>query len=243
MKTTSKITKTFLSLLAIATLSLTGCSGVETEANAYQPSTQAQKNNTPQTAPSPDQTQPQNQSDVKAANADNANAQGSDTSKKTIISKVSEEDKQVFLDAINAARADTQDCGDQGVFQPAPALTWNDKLGNAAYEHSNDMAKSDTFSHDGSGTATDITAQAEKLGRGSHFTERIDHHGYTQWRTVGENIAAGYRNAEDVVTAWIKSPHHCANLMNPKFSEVGMALVIEDDSKYYQYWTQEFGGE
>jgi len=233
-KTTKTLTRIFVSFLAAATLSLTGCSGVETDSTAHQ-SSQTQQSNTGQTNRTP--------TDVDAANATNASTQSSDTTNQNVISKISEEDKQIFLDAINAARAETQDCGDQGVFQPAPPLTWNDKLANAAYEHSYDMAKSDTFSHEGSGTASDATAQDEHLSRGSNFQERIEHNGYTQWRTIGENIAGGYATAEDVVEGWLNSPHHCANLMNPKFSEVGMALVEEPDSKFYQYWTQEFGGK
>jgi len=160
-----------------------------------------------------------------------------------IPSKVSEALQQEYLDLVNAARAETQDCGSEGVFDPAPALTWNTRLDNAAYEHSYDLAQSDTFSHTGSGTASDATAQEEHLGRGSDFRERIEHNGYTQWRSIGENIAAGQRDVDEVINAWLQSPHHCANMMNPKFKEVGMALVEKESSKYYQYWSQEFGGQ
>jgi len=159
------------------------------------------------------------------------------------VSKVSEAQQQEYLDLINAARAETQDCGSLGVFDPAPALRWNVRLGNAAYEHSNDMAQSDTFSHTGSGTASDVTAQQEGLGRGSKFSERIKHQGYTNYRTVGENIAAGYPTPEEAVEAWLESDHHCANLMNPAYKEVGMALVEKQGSEYGTYWSQEFGAQ
>jgi len=158
-------------------------------------------------------------------------------------SKVSEALQQEYLDLINAARAETQDCGTMGVFDPAPALSWNTRLDNAAYEHSNDMAQSNTFSHTGSGTATDTTAQDQALGRGSKFSERVRNNGYTQYRKAGENIAAGYATAQETVDAWLESDHHCANLMDPAFSEVGMALVEKDDSDYGFYWSQEFGGK
>ncbi len=161
----------------------------------------------------------------------------------SIPSMVSDEQREEFLEAINAARADTQDCGEEGVFDPAPALTWNNMLDNAAYEHSNDMAQSDTFSHDGSGTASDVTAVEENLDRGSKFYERIKHNGYINYRAVGENIAAGFENAQEVVEAWLESDHHCANLMNPKYKEVGMALVEKVGTKYRFYWSQEFGGK
>jgi len=160
-----------------------------------------------------------------------------------IVSKVSDALKEEYLDAINAARAETQDCGSEGVFDPAPILSWNDRLGNAAWEHSNDMAQSDTFSHTGSGTESDQTAQDLDLGRGSEFDERIEHQGYTAYRTIGENIAAGYSTADEVVAGWLESDHHCANLMNPAFTEVGMALIEKSGSEYGTYWSQELGGQ
>jgi len=231
MKTQTTLTKTLLTLLAAAALSLTGCNSTGDAAQQT-----SLKTATPTTA-----TPTNNNTKVDAANANAPQAQTQSGSDASTEVKVSSADKQRFLDAINAARADTQDCGEEGVFDPAPALTWSDKLANAAWEHSNDLALSNTFSHDGSGTASDATAQEENLGRGSTFRERIEHQGYTNWRTIGENIAAGQSDVQEVVDAWLASPHHCANLMNPKFKEVGMALVIKDSSDYYQYWTQDFG--
>ena len=159
------------------------------------------------------------------------------------LSKVSVAQRTEYLNAINAARAETQDCGDRGVFDPAPLLKWNTRLDNAAYEHSNDMAQSNLFSHMGSGTASDITAQEEKLGRGSRLRERIDHHRYADWHSIGENIAGGYEDAQSTINSWLKSPEHCANLMNPKFTEAGMALVEKSGTEYTQYWTVDFGGK
>jgi uncharacterized protein YkwD len=239
MTTQTKLTKILLTFLAAAALSLTGCNSVNSDTTETQAAPKVQNQNQSSnvsTQTGTDKTQ------VDAANAKNQSTQ-EDDNQQALVSKVSEADKQAFLDAINAARAETQDCGDQGVFDPAPALSWNDMLGNAAYEHSYDLAQSDTFSHTGSGTASDATAQEEHLGRGSDFRERIEHNGYTQWRSIGENIAAGQRDVDEVINAWLQSPHHCANMMNPKFKEVGMALVEKESSKYYQYWSQEFGGK
>jgi uncharacterized protein YkwD len=58
---------------------------------------------------------------------------------------------------------------------------------------------------------------------------------------MGENIAAGQRSPEDAVAGWIKSPDHCANLMNPVFTEMGAALAVNARSELGMYWTQEFG--
>ena len=231
---TQTLSKVTLSLLAATAFLFTGCNTDENgvDANSVVSPQSIQNNATTQTTAKPTQT-PQAPKTTPA------------TPEKTekVVSKISDALKAEYLDAINAARAETQDCGSQGVFDPAAALTWNDRLGNAAWEHSNDMAQSDTFSHNGSGTASDATAQDQGLGRGSRFNERIENQGYTNYRTIGENIAAGYSNAQEVVEGWLESDHHCANLMNPKFSEVGMALIEKSGTEYGSYWSQEFGGQ
>lgn len=54
-------------------------------------------------------------------------------------------------------------------------------------------------------------------------------------RTVGENIAAGQRSPQEVVQAWMKSPGHRANIMNPRFTKLGVGETNH-------YWTQDFAG-
>ena len=152
-------------------------------------------------------------------------------------------EKSQYLDAINNARAHNQDCGTKGLFSATTALAWNDYLYNASYEHSKDMAVNNIFDHDGSDTETDLTAKAKELGRGSHGYERIDYNGYTSASRSGENIAAGYSSTEDVIKGWIKSDGHCANLMNPNYEDVGMALYKKDGTDYKYYWTQNFGAK
>jgi len=149
----------------------------------------------------------------------------------------------VYLDVINTARAESQDCGSEGVKPAVSPVTWSDTLYKAAYRHSYDLAYSNTFSHTGSGTATDVTAEALHPGQGSTPKERIEYAGYTDWRAYGENLAAGtvMDVAQEAIDAWLSSPGHCANLMSPDFTEVGMAHIMNSDSKYIHYWTQDFG--
>ena len=151
--------------------------------------------------------------------------------------------KLAYLNVINTARGETQDCGIQGIKPAVAALTWSDELYIAALQHSNDLAKTNTFSHTGSGEDTDIAAQALHPGIGSSQEERIVHNGYTSWLAYGENIAAGtvMDQAQEAVDAWMGSPGHCANIMNPIFTEVGMAHIYDVDSYYTNYWTQDFG--
>jgi uncharacterized protein YkwD len=216
---TSKLTTLTMTLVAL--FAFAGCSGESMPSAPKTPPTKVDATHT-----TPDQ-------ESQAANASEA----------PVVSNVSNALKSKYLDAINAARAEVQDCGAEGVFDSAPALVWNDRLGNAAYEHSFDMALSDTFSHTGSGTDSDMTAQSNEAKHGSTFRERIEHNGYVDYHTIGENIAAGFETPKEVVNAWLKSSHHCANLMNPDFSEVGMAFIEKADTKYTQYWSQEFGGK
>ncbi|HHD82040.1 MAG TPA: CAP domain-containing protein [Campylobacterales bacterium] len=147
-----------------------------------------------------------------------------------------------ILEAINKARSVARDCKDgNGLVSAAPALTWNDELYAAAYEHSHDLAQSDTFSHYGSGTASDITGANNNTT--SYFNERIKANGYTNYRTIGENIAGGQATIQEAVEAWLASPAHCTNIMNPQFQEIGVAIVSNNESEYGIYWTQNFGAK
>ena len=158
---------------------------------------------------------------------------------------ISESEKQAYLEAINTARGNAQDCGTEGDFPATTDLTWNDALYKAAYEHDYDMAVSGIVNtdHTGSHTDSDYTAKVKKLDHGSTIQERIENNGYTDWKAIGENLTAGTKKdtAEKAVEAWLKSDRHCANLMNPNFKEVGMAHIEKAGSYYTHYWTQDFG--
>lgn len=153
---------------------------------------------------------------------------------------LSEANIKSYLDAINQARIQQQNCRSKGVFPATHKLTWNDKLYKAAYQHSNDLAQSNTFSHSGSGTASDLTGVS--LGKASSMVERIEDYGYL-WSRLGENIAAGTNTdtPEKVIQQWLDSDGHCANLMSSNFTEIGMAMVENTSATYTHYWTQNFG--
>lgn len=48
--------------------------------------------------------------------------------------------------------------------------------------------------------------------------------GYS-YRSAGENLSNGYGTAAAVVTAWMNSPEHRANVLNGNFSDVGIAVA------------------
>ena len=146
---------------------------------------------------------------------------------------------QALLDAINKERASQHTCGDRGTFGPVHPLVWNANLHASALEHAIDLAVSDTFSHDGSGTDSDITGN----GTPSKFYERIERNGYDNYYSVGENIAGGQRTLDEVMKAWMASPGHCENIMKSTYTEVGVAIVKNDNSTYQVYWVQNFGSK
>jgi uncharacterized protein YkwD len=57
-------------------------------------------------------------------------------------------------------------------------------------------------------------------------------------RTAGENLAYGYNTPEAVVTGWMNSPGHRANIMNANFNKIGVGVY--KDSKGTVYATQIF---
>ncbi|MDO0929303.1 CAP domain-containing protein [Streptomyces sp. TG1A-8] len=100
------------------------------------------------------------------------------------------------------------------------ALTLNATLTKVAQAHSQDMASHRNMSHTGSD--------------GSSPGDRITNGGYA-WSAYGENIAYGYATAEEVMTGWMNSPGHRANILNCSFKEIGVGLAQPDS-----YWTQDF---
>jgi uncharacterized protein YkwD len=132
-----------------------------------------------------------------------------------------------LLARLNAVRAAGADCHSEGVKAPAPPLTWNLLLTQAAEAHTQDMVAKNYFSHAGSD--------------GSTLANRVDLTGY-RWNALGENIAAGYSSIDAVVTGLMASDGHCTNIMEPAFAEVGTVCVPGTSANVYgNYWTMDFG--
>ncbi len=132
--------------------------------------------------------------------------------------------EQRVLDLTNQARAVARTCGSAS-FPAAPALTWNASLATAARDHASDMAAKNYFSH----TSQD----------GPTFDVRVASAGYSGYRALGENIAAGQPTPESVVAGWLNSPGHCSNIMSADFRELGVGMAT--GGSYGTYWVQDFG--
>jgi len=122
--------------------------------------------------------------------------------------------QQQVINLTNARRADNG-------LRP---LTVNSTLTAVAQAHAADQASVDTMSH----TGTD----------GSDPGTRIIRSGYpvAAW---GENVAAGYATPDTVMTAWMNSPGHRANILNNTFTQIGIAIAYAPDGT--PYWAMEFG--
>jgi uncharacterized protein YkwD len=74
---------------------------------------------------------------------------------------------------------------------------------------------------------------------GSSPPERVTRGGY-DWRIAGENLALGRMTAREAVDGWLASPGHCANIMDPRFTETGVALAPGRERDQPTYWVQSF---
>ena len=58
--------------------------------------------------------------------------------------------------------------------------------------------------------------------------------------SAGENIAAGYSTPAAVVTGWMNSPGHRANILNGNFNYLGVGYAYSASTTYKHYWVQMF---
>ncbi|HET9253034.1 MAG TPA: CAP domain-containing protein [Candidatus Eisenbacteria bacterium] len=105
-----------------------------------------------------------------------------------------------FVDRMNEHR----------VSQGLSPLAWHSGVAAVATAHSQDMENRDFFSHtnpDGDGPG-----------------DRLDAAGIT-YRAWGENIAWGYATGASVLSAWLASSGHRANIENGYFTHHGVGKV------------------
>lgn len=120
-----------------------------------------------------------------------------------------------LLDAINDVRA----------LNGLPVLVMDTRLYIAAQKHARDMGVRDYFSH--------------VSPSGSTPAQRVEDEGY-RWRSVAENIAAGYTTVEDAVNGWVNSDGHFRNIKCTQCTRTGIAKVVLPNSKWNSYYVQVF---
>ncbi len=89
------------------------------------------------------------------------------------------------------------------------ALNTNQYLSQAAHNKALDIFKNQRFEHNFDDR---------------RFSAWIREVGY-QYKYVGENLAVDFVTSEGLMNAWIGSPSHYKNIINNKFSEIGVAVI------------------
>lgn len=93
------------------------------------------------------------------------------------------------------------------------AMSWSDSLAATAQIRAKEIAVS--FSH----TRPDGSAW------------------YTAGSQLAENIAKGQSSSDSVMQSWMASAGHAANILNPAYTQIGVACYCVDGT---YYWVQEF---
>lgn len=91
-----------------------------------------------------------------------------------------------------------------------PALTWNPQMAIAAREHAIRMARTGGISHQFSGEP-DLKQRTSTAG--------------AKFSTVAENVGVG-ESSITLHSAWMHSPGHRANILDPVVTSVGISAVV-----------------
>ena len=104
-----------------------------------------------------------------------------------------------------------------------PALTTNWQLSRVARYKSQDMINKNYFSH-----------TSPTYGSPFNMMENFG----LRFSAAGENIAYGQRTPQEVVTAWMNSPGHRANILSTTYTQIGVGAAKKSNGTLY--WTQMF---
>ena len=102
-------------------------------------------------------------------------------------------------------------------------LILNHTLNGISTKKAEDMRDNNYFSH-----------QSATYGSPFEMLQRFGVH----YQSAGENIAAGQKNAQQVMNDWMNSSGHRANILNKNYTELGVGYVT--GGSYGTYWVQIF---
>lgn len=89
-------------------------------------------------------------------------------------------------------------------------LTFNELLSNAAESKAEDMFNNQYWAH---------TSPSGK--EPWDFIKSVNYN----YKVAGENLARDFDSTKPMVEAWMNSPTHKANIMNPRYRDIGLAVV------------------
>jgi uncharacterized protein YkwD len=124
-----------------------------------------------------------------------------------------------------------RECGDQQFYAPAfarvieireiegsSAVATEPQLYYAALAHSIQMAEQNRLSHDGF-----VNEMQEFQVPGTSY---------------GQNVASHRTDPLAAIEAWLGSPPHRSNLLNPKWTRMAIGCVVDESGIFW--WTQNF---
>jgi uncharacterized protein YkwD len=107
-----------------------------------------------------------------------------------------------------------------------PALALDPRLSEAAQKHAEDMLARIYYSH--------------QTPEGTMPWARVRALGYEP-DLVGENIAAGHTVVAEVMDAWLHSPGHRHNILESRFTHLGVGVAVGTyEHRYQVIWVQDF---
>lgn len=129
---------------------------------------------------------------------------------------------------VNQTRSEARSCGAEGRFEPAVPLKFDPALQCAARHHSQDMTVQDFFSHYNPQGLSEFERifYASLAPPASGIFEEMPN----IFPITGENIAQGIQDPRAAIEKWLESDEHCANLMSPMFTHMGMGFHSETGS-------------
>lgn len=127
-------------------------------------------------------------------------------SQRAVLSYSTNVNANALVDATNKQRASAN----------VKALTLNADLAKAAQNKANDMVTRNYWSH--------------QTPDGQSPWVFIDQAGF-QYSRAGENLAYGFMSSDEIISGWMNSSPHRANMLDPDYSEVGFGIA---NSENYQ---------
>lgn len=107
-----------------------------------------------------------------------------------------------------------------------PTLTENQALDQAAKLKAQNMMQDQYFDHN---SPSGVTPWFWFLKAGYNY------------KYAGENLAIGFYDSKEVYDAWLNSPSHKANILNPNYTEIGTAILNGFGQNNTIIVVQEFG--
>ncbi len=108
-------------------------------------------------------------------------------------------------------------------------VTTDEPLTRAAQKKADDMAKNSYFSHESPS--------------GMKFWTLISEEGYA-YMNAGENLAVHHKSTLSLMTAWLESPSHRANILGTQYTDIGIGIAY-GERKGFKGWyvVQLFGSK